>query len=312
MAFRSVATILGTGSLDEEWVNRVVEVTSTMEFELSDQGVRHLAGVWDGLSARLATRAGYDGLFISGAAVSASLGLPDAELTTRDDTLRALWAVTRSTHLPVLVDMDTGYGDAVTFRHSVQEMVRAGAAAVMLEDQVSPKPGAIVSGAPPALASIEDVCAKVAAARDVAGNRVVLVVRSDAGPADLIERLTAYGAAGADVLFPLVFDDSLPVEQWRRLADLTGKPLACTLAPNTWIEATMTDDVARSAGVRLVVHSLHALLASVTAIEKTYRRLRAGEPAAQVSADAVGYSHVSTIVESARVKELRSKLTRPA
>lgn len=275
-----------------------------------DGAVRHAAGVWDGLSALLAAEAGYEALFLSGAAVAASAGLPDAELTTLDDLLRTVRRVVDATDLPLLVDVDTGFGDAVTLHHAVTQLRRAGAAAIMLEDQRSPRPGAIAPGEPPPLASVAQVAGKIAAARDAAAGEVDVVVRSDAAAEHLSERLGAYARAGADVLFPLVFDDALPLEQWGALHRRTGLPLACTHAPGSWVERTMTDEVAADVGIGLVVQSLHGMLAAVTAVRRTFGELRAGTPPWEVSAGSVPYREVVRLVGEERVRTQRGRWVR--
>lgn len=101
----------------------------------------YAAGVWDGLSATLAAAAGFRCLFVSGFAVAASLGLPDADLYTRADMTRAVGVAARAGGLPVIADLDTGWGNAVNAYHAARDFERAGAAALMLEDQISPSRG---------------------------------------------------------------------------------------------------------------------------------------------------------------------------
>lgn len=270
--------------------------------------VLHAAGVWDGLSARIARSAGYQAMFLSGAALSASRGLPDAELITADDVLSTTREIVRVTDAALLVDLDTGFGDPVTLHHVVRDAVRAGAAAVMIEDQAAPKVGAIEPGQPPHLAPLSEIVARIAAARDAAAGRVAVVVRSDAGPDQMVERLLAYGTAGADVLFPLVLDDRLPLERWREIHEQSSLPLACTLAPGSPVERTMDDRTAASVGVALVVHSLHGLLASFTAMESTYSGLRRGESAHSISERSVPYRRVQQLVGGDEIRSLRGRL----
>ncbi len=270
--------------------------------------VLHAAGVWDGLSARIAAEAGYQVFFLSGAALSASRGLPDAELITADDVAAATREVTRVTDAAVMVDLDTGFGDEITLHHLVREIERAGAAAVMIEDQASPKVGAIEPGQPPSLATPSQIAAKIAAAKDATQGRLAVVVRSDAGPDQMKERLLHYGRAGADALFPLVLDDRMPIAEWREVHERSGLPLVCTLAPGTWIERNMDDRTASSVGIALVVHSLHALLASVGAMSSAYAALKQGTPPSEVSARSVAYREVQRIVRGDELRQLRQRL----
>ena len=164
-----------------------------------------MPGVYDALTARIAARVGFDVVFISGYSVSAArLGEPDFGFLTQTDMVEAARAVCRVSDAPVIVDADTGYGNAVNVLRAVRDLQDAGAAGVFLEDQVWPKKCGHMAGK--RVVDTAEHAAKIRAAVDARGDRDLFVVaRTDArqplGVEEAIERCLAYKEAGADALF---------------------------------------------------------------------------------------------------------------
>ena len=164
-----------------------------------------MPGVYDALTARIAARVGFDITFISGYSVSAArLGEPDFGFLTESEMAEATRAVTRVSDAPVIVDADTGYGNAVNVMRTVRDFQDAGAAGVFLEDQVWPKKCGHFQGKQ--VIATEEHAAKIRAAADARGERdLFIVARTDArqplGLDAAIERCLAYKEAGADALF---------------------------------------------------------------------------------------------------------------
>jgi methylisocitrate lyase len=154
------------------------------------------------MSALLAKEAGFQALYLSGAALSASMALPDLGLLTLDDvTRRAREIVRASSGLPLIVDCDTGFGEALNVMRTVRELEDAGAAAIQIEDQQFPKKCGHLNDKK--LISTDDMCRKVAAARRAASS-LVICARTDAAAVSLdeaIARAKAYQSAGADLTF---------------------------------------------------------------------------------------------------------------
>ncbi len=169
---------------------------------LARPGILRLPGAHNGAAALQARAAGFDALYLSGGAMSASMGLPDLGIITVDDVVFHLRQVTRA-GLPVLVDGDTGYGEALNAMDMVRRFEAAGAAAVHIEDQVLPKKCGHLNDK--RLASPEDMALKVAAARR-ASSDIVIVARTDAaaseGLSGAVARAERYLEAGAEVIFP--------------------------------------------------------------------------------------------------------------
>ncbi|HXF55882.1 MAG TPA: methylisocitrate lyase [Hyphomicrobiaceae bacterium] len=158
-------------------------------------------GAHDGMSALLARRAGFEALYLSGAALSASMALPDLGLITLEDVSRRAREIVRAASLPLIVDCDTGFGEALNVMHAVRALEEIGAACVQIEDQQFPKKCGHLNDK--RLISVDDMCRKVAAAKKAAVD-ILLCARTDAAAAsldDAIVRANRYAAAGADLIF---------------------------------------------------------------------------------------------------------------
>src|SRR3954449_441603 len=144
-------------------------------------GILELPGAYNGLSALQARAAGFEALYLSGAAMTASMGLPDLGVITVDEVCFFVRQVARSSGLPVLVDGDTGYGEALNVMSMVRSFEDAGAAAVHIEDQLLPKKCGHLNDKK--LADLQDMAAKVAAAAK-ARRHLVIVARTDAAASE--------------------------------------------------------------------------------------------------------------------------------
>lgn len=164
-----------------------------------------LPGAFNPLVAMAAAAEGFEGLYLSGGALSASLGKPDIGLTTLDDLTHAVRSITAVSNLPLLVDADTGFGEAVNAAETVRRLENAGAAGCHLEDQVLPKRCGHLENKE--LVSREAMCAKLKAAKGAKTNPdFLLMARTDAfaleGLDGAIKRAQSYLEAGADAIFP--------------------------------------------------------------------------------------------------------------
>src|SRR5690606_669967 len=166
-----------------------------------------LPGAFNGMVARQAKMAGFEGLYVSGAAVTASFGVPDIGLLTLNEFCNVIQQVCLGSGLPVIADADTGFGESEMLTRTVHEYSRAGAAGCHIEDQVFPKRCGHLDGK--RLIPIDHFAEKVsaaAAARDTLGNGFIVCARTDAAGVDgidaTIQRSKAYLDAGADMIFP--------------------------------------------------------------------------------------------------------------
>jgi methylisocitrate lyase len=165
--------------------------------------ILQMPGAHLGIAALLAKKAGFPALYMSGAAMSATMGLPDLGMITVDDVCFHIRQVVRASGLPVLVDGDTGYGEALNVMHMVRAFEEAGAGAVHLEDQLLPKKCGHLNNKK--LADAHDMAAKVAAARK-ARRHLYVIARTDAAASEgmdgAVARAKLYLEAGADAIFP--------------------------------------------------------------------------------------------------------------
>lgn len=170
---------------------------------LARPNILQLPGAHNGQAALQAKAAGFEGLYLSGAAMTASMGLPDLGIITVDEVAFFIRQIVRSSALPLLVDGDTGYGEALNVMHMVRGFEEAGAGAVHLEDQILPKKCGHLNGKK--LAAAQDMAAKVAAAKK-ASRDIVIIARTDAAGVEgfdaAVERARLYVEAGADAIFP--------------------------------------------------------------------------------------------------------------
>ncbi|MDJ0933831.1 MAG: isocitrate lyase/phosphoenolpyruvate mutase family protein [Kiloniellales bacterium] len=162
-------------------------------------------GIYDGLSALLAERAGAEAVYLSGASIAYTrFGRPDIGLVDMTEVAQTLTAIRERCALPIVVDADTGFGNALNVRRTVRSFERAGADAIQLEDQTLPKRCGHLAGK--SLVSAEEMVGKIKAAQDARRNAETLIIaRSDAIAVEGLEaalaRAAAYAEAGADLLF---------------------------------------------------------------------------------------------------------------
>ncbi|MBJ7579383.1 methylisocitrate lyase [Devosia sp. MC532] len=165
--------------------------------------ILQLPGAHNGQASIQARNAGFEGLYLSGAAMTASMGIPDLGIITVDEVCFFIRQIARASGLPLLVDGDTGYGEALNVMHMVRSFEEAGAGAVHLEDQLLPKKCGHLNDKK--LADAHDMAAKVAAAAK-ARRDMVIIARTDAAGSEgldgAIARAKLYVEAGADAIFP--------------------------------------------------------------------------------------------------------------
>ncbi|WP_406462394.1 isocitrate lyase/PEP mutase family protein [Streptomyces sp. NBC_01622] len=265
-----------------------VSMPSRLRAELR-AGPVHAAGCFDALSARLAEDAGYKVAYISGLAVEATqLGSADIGLITRTEMAAHAARIAAAVDIPVLCDVDTGYGDVVNIGRTVHEFERAGVAGIQIEDQTDPKKCPLL-GSPDVLdarVAVRRIRAAVEARRDP---DFAIIGRTDAYEKtfdEVVRRLNLYLEAGADIaLSPLKVVDGTPMSslsadeqmRWheRFCAEVDGPAVAMTLPPGRTVQDMI------SVGYRVVVLPTASLQAAATAIRAALvRSLRDGTSAA--------------------------------
>lgn len=239
---------------------------------LQQPGIVELPGAHNGMAALQAKAAGFHGLYLSGAAMTASMGLPDLGIITVDEVAFFIRQIVRSSGLPLLVDGDTGYGEALNVMHMVRVFEEAGAAAVHIEDQLLPKKCGHLNDKK--LASAPDMAAKIAAAARARKN-LYLIARTDAAASEgldgAVARAKLYMEAGADAIFPEALNNA---EMFREFSKrMPGVPL---LANMTEFGRTPFFTAAEFAdmGYKMVIWPVSSLRVANKAQERLYSVLK--------------------------------------
>ena len=233
-----------------------------------------IAGAINAYTARMAEAVGFRALYLSGGGVAAnSLGLPDLGISTMEDVLTDVRRITDATSLPLLVDIDTGWGGAFNIARTIRQMTKAGAAAVHMEDQV----GAKRCGHRPGkeLVTPEEMVDRVKAAVDARTDEsFVVMARTDAlaseGLQAAVERAQAYAAAGADMIFAEAVTE---LEQYAAFRKAAGVPVLANITEfgNTPL---WTREELAAAGVDMILYCCGAYRAMNAAALKVYEAIR--------------------------------------
>ena len=240
---------------------------------LDRPGILQIPGTHNGMAALQARSAGFGACYLSGAAMTASMGIPDLGFITVDEVAFFIRQVARASGLPVLVDGDTGYGEALNVMHMVRTFEDAGAAAVHLEDQLLPKKCGHLNDK--RLADPHDMAAKIAAARR-ARRHLVIVARTDAAASEgldgAVARARFYIEAGADAIFPEALHTA---EMFRAFAD--RMPGVTLLANMTEFGRTpfFTAAEFEAMGYRMVIWPVSSLRVANKAQEALFASIRA-------------------------------------
>ena len=235
-------------------------------------GIARLPGAHNGMAALQAKAAGFEGLYLSGAAMTASMGIPDLGIITVDEVAFFIRQVARASGLPLLVDGDTGYGEALNVMHMVRVFEEAGAGAVHIEDQLLPKKCGHLNDKK--LADAHDMAAKVAAAAK-ARRHLYVIARTDAAASEGIDgaiaRANLYLEAGADAIFPEALTTAEMFREFARRMP-AGVPL---LANMTEFGRTpfFTASEFESMGYRMVIWPVSSLRVANKAQERLYAAL---------------------------------------
>ncbi len=245
---------------------------------LTEERPLQIAGTSNALVALMARQIGFRAIYLSGAGVAnLSFGLPDLGVTTLDNVLEDARRITGTVDLPLLVDVDTGFGAELMIARTVREMMRAGVAAIHMEDQVGDKRCGHRPGK--ALVSEQEMVARIRAAVDARTERgFVIMARTDAvaveGLDRALERAAAYAQAGADMIFPEALGK---LEQYRLFKEATGLPVLANLT-EFGLTPLFTRSELAGAGVDMALYPLSASRAMNSAATAVLERnTRAGD-----------------------------------
>jgi methylisocitrate lyase len=254
--------------------SKVQSAGSRFRAALAEEKPLQVAGAINAYTARLAQATGFRALYVSGGGVAAnSLGMPDLGISTMEDVLIDVRRITDASALPVLVDIDTGWGSAFNIARTIREMIRAGAAAVHMEDQV----GAKRCGHRPGkeLVSTQEMVDRIKAAVDAkTDEQFVLMARTDAlaneGLDAAIERAQSYVAAGADMIFAEAVTE---LEQYTKFRKAVGVPILANITEFGQTPLWTREELG-AAGVDMILYCCGAYRAMNAAALKVYETIR--------------------------------------
>ena len=242
---------------------------------LDKPGILALPGIYDCLSAKLAERVGFEVAFTSGFGISGStLGRPDFGFLTATEMLWSVSRIVDSVKIPVVADIDTGYGNVLNVVRTVEKVVRAGAAGIILEDQQWPKKCGHFEGK--SVIPMDEHVEKIRAAVETKGDSgLVIIGRTDSraqfGLDDAIKRGAAYYEAGADIVF---VEAPQSAEELQVVAnELKGIPLFANMVEGGKTPLLSTREL-ESMGYKIAVFPLTGLFAATRAIEDSFKLLK--------------------------------------
>jgi len=233
-----------------------------------------IVGAINAYSAMMAERVGYKALYLSGAGVAnASYGLPDLGMTSLDDVLDDVRRITAASSLPLLVDIDTGWGGAFNIARTIKSMTRTGAAAVHIEDQVAQKR----CGHRPnkAIVPTEEMVDRIKAAVDAKIDpEFIVMARTDALAVDgfnaVIDRVVAFVDAGADAIFAEAMTD---LDMYKRVVDAVDVPVLANITEFGQTPLYSTQELG-SVGIAMALYPLSAFRAMSQAALNVYKTIR--------------------------------------
>ncbi|RME88100.1 MAG: methylisocitrate lyase [Candidatus Hydrogenedentota bacterium] len=237
---------------------------------LKRDSILKMPGAHNALVGMLAKKIGFEALYVSGAAFSASKGLPDLGYYTVTELSDYVHNLYSATGLPILVDVDTGFGEVLNLARTVKEMEDAGAAAIQMEDQLLPKKCGHLDGK--RLVSAEDMCRKIEAAVKVRKN-LLIMARTDAhslhGIDEAIRRAKMYVEAGADMIFP----EALKTEEdFKQFAQEVKVPLLANMTEfgkTPYWPASQFEQW----GYKIIIYPVTSLRIAMKAVEKVFREI---------------------------------------
>ena len=241
---------------------------------LAEESPLQIPGTINAYSALMAEKSGYKAIYLSGGGVAnASYGLPDLGMTSLNDVLADVYRITGSTELPLLVDIDTGWGGAFNIARTIREMIKGGAAGVHIEDQVAEKR----CGHRPnkAIVSVNEMCDRIKSAVDAkTDDNFIVMARTDALAVDgfdaVVDRVGAFVEAGADSIFAEAMTE---LSFYEKIVHDCPVPVLANITESGQTPLYTLEEL-RSVGVSMALYPLSAFRAMSLAALEIYETLR--------------------------------------
>jgi phosphoenolpyruvate phosphomutase len=244
---------------------------------MASTGLAHVMAAHSPLSAMLVEEAGFDGIWASGFELSALYGLPDISLITMTQHLEMVRAMAERSSLPIVADIDTGFGNALNVMHAVRLYETAGAAAVVIEDKTFPKVTSLIAGGRQELLPIPEFQGKIEAALSARRDPGFLVIGRDEaliaglGQDEALRRASAYAEAGADMI--LIHSKQKTPDEIESFARAWKGKVPLVIVPTAYPEMD-AQRIAALGNIAMVIYGNHAIRASVTAMQRIFAQVR--------------------------------------
>lgn len=280
---------------------------------IAERGLVHIMAAHSPLSAILAEEAGFDGIWASGFELSALYGLPDMSLMSMTQHLDMLRSIAGRSSLPIVADIDTGYGNAINVIHAISEYERAGASAVVIEDKAFPKVTSLVAGGRQELLRIEEFQGKIEAAIATRQDQNFLVIaRTEAliagfGEEEALARAKAYAEAGADMI--LIHSKRKDPSEIESFARAWKGDVPLTIVPNAYPDLD-AERIAALGNIRMVIYGNYGIRAAATAMQETFRRIVADGGVQNVYRDILPVEEIFRLQDMEKTKEAEKRFLR--
>lgn len=286
---------------------------NALKAKMAATGLVHVMATHSPLSARLAEEAGFDGLWASGFELSALYGLADVSLISMTQHLDMLRAIAQQTALPIVADIDTGFGNAINVIHAIKQYEAAGAAAVVIEDKTFPKVTSLVADGRQELLRADEFQGKIAAAISTRNDPDFLIIaRTEAliaglGEAEALKRAAAYEEAGADMI--LIHSKKRTPDEVESFAMAWKGKAPIVIVPTAYPE--LSEPRIKALGkIKMVIYGNHAIRAAVTAMKGVFARIRADGGIQNVHNDIVSVEEIFRLQRMDGIKDDERKFLR--
>ncbi|MDH6351632.1 methylisocitrate lyase [Brevibacillus sp. 1238] len=274
---------------------------------MSAPDILQIPGAHDAMAAIVAKQAGFSALYLSGAAYTASRGLPDLGIVTSSETAERAKDLVRATNLPVLVDIDTGFGGVLNAARTAREMVEAHVAAVQIEDQQLPKKCGHLNGKQ--LVTTEEMAQKISVMKEVAPT-LLIVARTDARSVEGLEaaiaRAAAYVEAGADAVFPEALESEA---EFRLFAEKIKVPLLANMTEFGKTPYYSAQQFAEM-GYQMVIYPVTSLRAAAKAYERIFSLIKTHGTQKAALSDMQTRSELYEVISYYRYEELDNRIAK--
>jgi phosphoenolpyruvate phosphomutase len=276
-------------------------------------GLIRLVGAHNGMSAKLAERAGFEGVWASGLEISASYGIPDASLISMYQFLEAARSMNEVIDIPVVADCDTGYGNAINVMYMVKRYEEAGIAAVVIEDKKFPKDNSLLAGGRQELLRVDEFEGKIEAAKAAQKHGDFMVIaRVEAliagwGQEEAQMRAHRYADAGADAI--LIHSKSKDPQEIVQFVTDWDRDTPLVLVPTTY--SSLKEQEIKDLGkVKMVIYANHGLRASIKAMEMLFNKIKRDGGIYDLDEMIDPVDHVFDLQEVPQMKEHEGKFLR--